>query len=158
MIHLIKILCPTDYSSTSDNAVRYAVDFSRKVGAHVRFLHIPTPGAAPEKYEFSSADELGSTARTEEHGDLAPHNFSELLTAEQKSGLNADFRVINGDAATVIAEQALSWGADLIIMGFHGRTGRERLMMGSVSEEVFRCSDVPVLLVKKQAADKIFVE
>ena len=40
MIHLTRILCPTDYSPTSDNAVRYAVEFARKVGAHVRIVDI----------------------------------------------------------------------------------------------------------------------
>ncbi len=78
--------------------------------------------------------------------------------AEKKKGLDADFRILKGEAPKVIAEQAHSWGADLIIMGSHGRTGLQRLMMGSVAEEVFRSSDIPVLLVKEQAAAKITVE
>ena len=158
MIHLTRILCPTDYSPTSDNAVRYAVEFARKVGAHVRFVHILSSGVVPEKKEVTSVDAVASIVRPEEDSDVLPDNFSQVLMAEKKKGLNADFRVLKGEAPKVIAEQAHSWGADLIIMGSHGRTGLQRIMMGSVAEEVFRCSDIPVLLVKEQAAAKITVE
>ncbi len=158
MIHLTRILCPTDYSPTSDNAVRYAVEFARKVGAHVRFVHILSPGVLPEKPAASSEETAVSAVQPEEDGDALPDNFSRVLMDEKKKGLNADFRVLKGDAPNVIAEQAHSWGADLIIMGSHGRTGLQRIMMGSVAEEVFRCSDIPVLLVKEQAAAKIIVE
>jgi len=75
--------------------------------------------------------------------------------AEKQKGLNADIRVLKGDAPKVIAQQATSWGADLIIMGSHGRSGLHRLIMGSVAEEVFRSSDIPVLLVKQDAVQKI---
>ena len=165
MIHLTRILCPTDYSPTSDNAVRYAVEFARKVGAHVRFVHILSPGAVPEKPAAASEEPAVSVSpatapaiQPDEDGDALPDNFSQVLMAEKKKGLNADFRVLKGEAPKVIAEQASSWGADLIIMGSHGRTGLQRIMMGSVAEEVFRCSDIPVLLVKEQAAAKITVE
>ena len=154
MIHLARILCPTDYSATSDNAVRYAVEFARKVGAHVRFLHILSSGATAEKVVVAS--ELPEVRQEED--DTLPENFSRVLMAEKKKGLNADFRVLKGEAPKVIAEQANSWGADLIIMGSHGRSGLHRLMMGSVAEEVFRSSDIPVLLVKEQAAAKIIAE
>jgi len=155
MIHLTRLLCPTDYSATSDNAVRYAVEFARKVGAHVRFLHILSPGAVSDKPAVSP-EEL--SALPEEDGDTLPDNFSRVLMTEKKKGLDADFRILKGEAPKVIVEQASSWGADLIIMGSHGRSGLHRIMMGSVAEEVFRLSDIPVLLVKEQAAAKIIVD
>ncbi|MCX6179408.1 MAG: universal stress protein [Chlorobiales bacterium] len=151
MIHLSKILCPTDYSATSDNAVCYAVEFARKVGAHVRFIHILTSGNTAEKI---TTDQEGAVVPIEED-DVLPDSFSSILMAEKKKGLNADIRVLKGEASKVIAEQASSWGADLIIMGSHGRSGLQRLIMGSVAEEVFRSSDIPVLLVKQDAAKKI---
>ncbi len=154
MIHLSKILCPTDYSATSDNAVRYAVEFARKVGAHVRFLHILTTGNSVEKITTGQEDSIAPI----EEDDVLPESFSSILMAEKKKGLNADIRVLKGEAHKVIAEQASSWGADLIIMGSHGRSGLHRLIMGSVAEEVFRASDIPVLLVKQDAAKKIVSE
>ena len=154
MIHLSKILCPTDYSSTSDNAVRYAVEFARKVGAHVRFIHIMTAGNPAAK---ALPAENGSIDQTEED-DVLPESFSSILMAEKQKGLSADIRVLKGEASKVITEQATSWGADLIIMGSHGRSGLHRLIMGSVAEDVFRSSDIPVLLVKQDAAAKIVSE
>jgi len=151
MIHLSKILCPTDYSSTSDNAVRYAVEFARKVGAYVRFIHIISSANPLEKL---TAGQEGSIVPNEED-DVLPESFSRILMAEKQKGLNADIRVLKGDAPKVIAQQATSWGADLIIMGSHGRSGLHRLIMGSVAEEVFRSSDIPVLLVKQDAVQKI---
>ena len=151
MIHLSKILCPTDYSTTSDNAVRYAVEFARKVGAHVRFLHILTSGNGAEKNLTGTEDSFVP----QEEDDVLPESFSTILMAEKQKGLNADIRVLKGEAPKVIAQQASAWGADLIIMGSHGRSGLHRLIMGSVAEEVFRASDIPVLLVKQDAAKKI---
>lgn len=154
MIHLSKILCPADYSATSDNALRYAIEFARQVGAHVRILHIVTP-QVPSAILPEVDDPEGVQS---EEDDVIPENFSALLMAEKKKGLSADIRILKGDASKVITEQAQAWGADLIIMGSHGRSGLPRLMMGSVAEDVFRSSDIPVLLVKKSAADKVIAE
>ena len=155
MIHLSKILCPTDYSSTSDNAVRYAVEFARKVGAHIRFIHIQT-AANPVTKVATLQD--GAIIDQIDEDDVLPDNFSTILMAEKQKGLSADIRVLKGEASKVITEQATSWGADLIIMGSHGRSGLHRLIMGSVAEDVFRSSDIPVLLVKQDAATKIVSE
>ncbi|NTU45862.1 MAG: universal stress protein [Chlorobiaceae bacterium] len=154
MIHLSKILCPADYSATSDNALRYAIEFARQVGAHVRILHIVTP-QVPSAIRPEGED---PESLLSEEDDVIPENFSALLMAEIKKGLSADIRILRGEPSKVITEQASLWGADLIIMGSHGRSGLQRLMMGSVAEEVFRSSDIPVLLVKKSAAEKVVVE
>jgi len=59
----------------------------------------------------------------------------------------APVEVVGGDASVVIARRARELGADLIVMGTHGRTGLPRLLMGSVAEEVVRRASCPVLLV-----------
>lgn len=142
MIQLSKILCPTDYSDTSDKAVRYAIEFARRVNAHVRFLHIQEP-------------DLGIVRKTvsEEENPLS-EGFTKMLMAEKKKGLMADVKVVSGVPTDAIIGHAHEWFADLIIMGSHGRTGLMRLMMGSVAEAVFRSAAIPVLLVKQDAVDK----
>ncbi|TCD48460.1 universal stress protein [Chlorobium sp. N1] len=151
MIHLTKIICPTDYSEASHTAVRYAIDFSHRVGAHVRFLHVLHGGNIAEK----TAAGYGVPISGKPAEDVLPEDFSSLLMSEKKKGLQADVLVLKGDASNVIAGQASQWGADLIIMGSHGRTGFRRLMMGSVAEAVFRSSDIPVLLVKQDVSNRI---
>ncbi len=62
-----------------------------------------------------------------------------------------DHMLLVGDPATAIAQAAEREGADLIVMGTHGRTGLTRLLMGSVAEAVVRKARCPVLTVKHPA-------
>lgn len=140
MIQLSKILCPTDYSDSSDKAVRYAIEFARRVNAHVRFLHIQEPEGVLRK------------TGTEENP--VSENFTRMLLAEKKKGLTADVKIVSGDPTETIIKHAHEWFADLIIMGSHGRNGLMRIMMGSVAEAVFRSAAIPVLIVKQDAVDK----
>ncbi len=149
MIQLSKILCPTDYSKTSDKAVRYAIELGRKVDAHVRFLHIMQPENIAEKTAYS----YGVTKKAANY-DAVSDEFRQLMMDEKKKGLSADILILRGNPCDSIIEQANAWGADLVIMGSHGRTGLTRLLMGSVAEAVFHSLDIPVLLVKQQAAEK----
>ncbi len=149
MIQLSKILCPTDYSRTSDKAVRYAIELGRKVDAHVRFLHIMQPENIAEKTAYS----YGVTKKAANH-EAFSDEFRQLMMEEKKKGLSADIMILRGNPYNSIIEQAHSWGADLVIMGSHGRTGLTRLLMGSVAEAVFHALDIPVLLVKQEAVEK----
>lgn len=149
MIQLSRILCPTDYSKTSDKAVRYAIELGRKVNAHVRFLHIMQPENIAEKTAYSYG-----VSKKEKKPDVISEDFRKLLMEEKKKGLSADILILRGNPYDEIIEQSNAWGADLLIMGSHGRTGLTRILMGSVAEAVFHAVDVPVLLVKQNAADK----
>jgi len=55
---------------------------------------------------------------------------------------------LTGPAAEPIVGQAKKWGADLIVLGTHGRRGVRRLVLGSDAEQVVRSSPVPVMLVR----------
>jgi nucleotide-binding universal stress UspA family protein len=59
-----------------------------------------------------------------------------------------------GRAADFIVQQANKWGADLIVLGTHGRRGVKRLVMGSDAEQVVRTTRVPVLLVRSKATPR----
>ncbi len=149
MIQLSKILCPTDYSKTSEKAVRYSIELGKKVDASVRFLHVIQPENIAEKTAFSYG-----LSKKETTGEVVPEHFRRFLQEEKKKGLSADIVILRGDPFDGITRQAEEWGADLLIMGSHGRTGFTRIMMGSVAEAVFHAVDVPVLLVKQGAVDK----
>ncbi|MBF0586131.1 universal stress protein [Prosthecochloris sp. N3] len=153
MIQLSKILCPTDYSKTSDKAVRYAIELGRKTGAHVRFLHILQPENIAEKTAFSYG-----VAAKQEKDDIVTEEFRKLLMEEKKKGLSAEVLIIRGNPYDAIIDQVHAWGADMLIMGSHGRTGLNRILMGSVAEAVFHAVDIPVLLVKQGSKAKAFPE
>ena len=69
----------------------------------------------------------------------------------RESGLKSEsvmLEIMGGWAADSIVEEANAWGADLIVLGSHGRRGAKRLVMGSDAEEIVRTTPVPVLLVR----------
>jgi len=68
--------------------------------------------------------------------------------AAQKEGVSVRAFVLSGRPADAIIETAQEKKADLIVLGSHGRTGVERLLMGSVAERVIVLASCPVLVVK----------
>jgi len=72
--------------------------------------------------------------------------------AEHAQGLNAEARLIETETpaqrpAAALVDEAASWPADLVVLGARGRSGVERLLLGSMADGVARRSKVPVLLV-----------
>jgi nucleotide-binding universal stress UspA family protein len=143
MARLRTILHPTDFSPGSAAAFAYARDLARDSGARLIVLHVLDAGV-PMVAE----------------GVVLPSNLDELREAAWR-GLDAvhpadsavRFERILREGPTVaeILDAARGLGADLIVMGTHGRTGLGRLLLGSVTEEVLRKAPCPVLTVKDQA-------
>jgi universal stress protein A len=127
-----KILCPVDYSSESRAALRVAIDLCRRFGASLALLHVRDragPRIAPP--EEAQAGTLADFRRDAEEAGVAP------VAAEE----------VDGDPRVDIASRAASGGYDLVVMGTHGRTGRDRALVGSVAESTVRSTRCPVLVV-----------
>ena len=82
---------------------------------------------------------------------LCPIDFSD--DAETVPGVPVEAVVRDGQAAAEIVDQAISMNADLLVIGTHGRSGFERLLLGSVAEKVLRKARCPVLTVPRQLPD-----
>jgi nucleotide-binding universal stress UspA family protein len=78
-----------------------------------------------------------------------------LLIAEAAPGVETDVVLFEGGAAAGILDQATRTGADLIVMGTHGRSGVDRLLIGSITERILRKAACPVLTVPPAAADAV---
>ncbi|MBS1992436.1 MAG: universal stress protein [Cyanobacteria bacterium SZAS LIN-3] len=76
----------------------------------------------------------------------------EAATLQEKLGnkLKIEHRVVQGRAGQAVVDTAREWGADLIIMGSHGRSGLEKLLMGSVAEAVIAAAPCSVEIVKEK--------
>ena len=131
MIHVKKILYPTDFSPYSNQAYFHAVGLAETYGASLTVVYVYTPGSK----EASGGD------RRYWRNQL-----------EQVRPVNPDIAVhhafLEGDPATEIARYAADVGIDVIVIGTHGRTGVDRLVMGSVAERVMREAPCSVLVVK----------
>ena len=133
MIRVKKILYPTDFSSYSNQAYFHALGLAEAYGASLTIVYVYTPGS-------------------ERQGDPSAERRYWRNQLEQIRPTNANIPVshvlLEGDAATEIVQYADEAGVDVIIIGTHGRTGVDRLVMGSVAEKVMRESTCSVLVVK----------
>jgi nucleotide-binding universal stress UspA family protein len=127
VIHVKKILYPTDFSSYSNQAYFHALGLAETYGASLTVVYVHTPGGSGDKAFW--------------RGQL-----------EQVRPGNPKIRVshvlLEGDPAAEISRYAADAGIDVIVIGTHGRTGVDRLVMGSVAEKVMREAPCSVLVVK----------
>jgi nucleotide-binding universal stress UspA family protein len=78
----------------------------------------------------------------------AQATIERVQTALRAEGVNATGRLVEGRPDQAILAAAESSGADLIVVGSHGRTGLDKMLMGSVSEKILNQADCAVLVAK----------
>jgi nucleotide-binding universal stress UspA family protein len=105
------------------------------------------PGDIVPGLEAATADRLATTEATREHEAIATDAAVALRTA----GFRAEPEVLSGSPAHVIVAFATDWGADMVILGSHGRTGLARLLLGSVARNVLHHAGSSVLIVRRHA-------
>ncbi|HET9599280.1 MAG TPA: universal stress protein [Anaeromyxobacteraceae bacterium] len=125
-----KVFCPVDFSEESRAALRVAVDLARRFGAELTVFHA---AAASSALQASAADP----------GILDDWKRQ----AERLGAAGVSSAVASGEPADAIVQGAQAGGYDLVVMGTHGRTGRDHALIGSVAENVVRRCRVPVLVV-----------
>lgn len=148
MIELEQILCPFDFSETSTRALSYADAWTMSYDAHLEILHVvPTPidtaavaGAGPADPEHALRAQTIETEIRRVLGPLSIGNRSPTV------------HVATGRVPEVIVQRARAQPSDLLVMGTHGRSGVNRLLLGSVTEKVLRAAPCPVLTVPGAAA------
>jgi nucleotide-binding universal stress UspA family protein len=148
MLPLHTLLHPTDFSERSEYAFRLACSLARDYGARLVVLHVVTPpvviygeGVVPPEPEMFRAEAQEKLNRLE-----AP-----------APGVGMERRLTEGDPVAEILRLARESGADLIVLGTHGRTGLGRLLMGSVAEQVVRQAPCPVLTIRMPFAEAVSV-
>jgi nucleotide-binding universal stress UspA family protein len=136
MVHVKKILYPTDFSSYSNQAYLHAVALAEVHGASLTVLYV-YPGVVE-----------GADAERDEEQDRKywRSQLEQIRPANPRIPVHHVF--LEGDAAAEIARYAADANIDLIVMGTHGRTGLERMLLGSVAEQTLRSAPCSVLVVK----------
>jgi nucleotide-binding universal stress UspA family protein len=124
------VLCPVDLSTASASALRYAVALSSALGAHVTVLLV-----------HSDAGDAPGEARSRE---LTAFIMATLGTADAVDRVQR-----KGKPSDEILRTSTALECDLTVMGTHGRTGLQHLLLGSVAENVLRRSQMPVLVVPR---------
>ncbi len=146
-----RILCPVDFSGPSAQALAYAAAVARWYGAELTALHVhqvlvPIIGMGPY-VDASLPVVLSSAERTQLETALAQFAAAETGAARVATALVEDLNV-----PTAILARIEQMGTDLVVIGTQGRSGLERLMLGSVAERVLRKAACPVLTVPPHAS------
>lgn len=142
------ILLATDGSAASKHAASLAVGLARQHGARLTALYVVDP------YPYlgvGEANPVGFQAYMSAAQDHAAHAHSEVAALCEQGGPKVALDVMVAEdvgAAGGIVQTARDQGADLIVLGSHGRTGIARLMLGSVAAKVVAESPVPVLVAR----------
>lgn len=143
MPHLNAILHPTDFSEHSRYAFRLACSLARERQAKLVVLHVVAT-FGPELVP------VGAGA-----AQLQPEGYQQTLWNDLRqiqspdSAVLVEHQLAEGEPVDEILRVAKDAGCDMIVLGTHGRTGLDRLLMGSVAEQVVRKAPCPVLTVRK---------
>jgi nucleotide-binding universal stress UspA family protein len=138
------ILVPTDFSTQAEHALDYACTLATKLDATIHLLTVigvPALGV-PELGAAMAASVLDSMI---DDNQVALDRLADQFRDRCKVG---DVLLRTGDARDVINQAVTEVGADLIILGTHGRRGLSRALLGSVAEYIVRTAKVPVLTVR----------
>lgn len=136
------IVCPVDFSPSSDHALAFASVMAREANAtlHIVYVQEPPPVLGPD---------FAAYVPTEQDKSWVDEQLKK--TVPTRKGVAYEHHHLIGIPAEEILAFAKTCNADFIVMGTHGRTGLSRLLMGSVAEEVVRKADCPVVTIKQPA-------
>ena len=140
-----RVLAPIDFSDASQTALRHAKELALTYGAEIDLLHVVDAPLYPSIYD-DSVDMPGQEVLAEAEQGLAD------LAREIVGVEHAMAEVVTGHPVNEILRYVEENEVDLLVMATHGRTGLNRLMIGSVAERVLRQSPIPVFLVKPERA------
>ncbi len=140
------ILCAVDFSELSAFALRQASILAARSGARVLAIYAARFDPPPYFTEARLTELLDEFRRSME--DARRHLETFIASVLDSRSVEVEPRIVEGRPADAIREEAARAGAELVVMGTHGRSGVNRWMLGSVAERVLRESVIPVLTVR----------
>lgn len=154
MIEIKRILCPTDFSEFSQHALEQAVAIARWYGSEITALHVfGISVTAPALTADGGIIALDRTSLMAGFQRELQKDLEAFVAPVASAGVQIRQSVVEGEIVRTIVAQATSLSADLVVIGTHGRSGFERLLLGSVAERVLRKAPCPVLTVPRRAPD-----
>ncbi len=139
-----RILVPVDGSETSGKALAAAIGLAREGKGQIHLLHCVDDLAYMGAYDYTGS--VINLVRED-----ATKLLGEAVEACRAAGVDAVSTFIDTPGLRLgdtVAKQARDWGADLVVVGTHGRRGVDRLVMGSGAEQIIRMAPIPVLVIR----------
>lgn len=150
-----RLLVPIDGGPIADAGLDEAIKLARSTGGRVCLLHVV--GDLP-----LSINNRGYGAVSDEARQSSKNRAEKIVATArarvEQGGVAVDVVKLDGSADRLVEHvlhQIGKWGADLIVLGTHGRSGLGRLLLGSHAEKVLRAATVPVLLVRARESKMV---
>lgn len=151
MIEIKRILCPIDFSEYSGHALDYAVAMARWYEAEVTALHVFTNWPFADMIPSLPSEVVPPGSLKEIDRDELLRQVRHFVEVHPAAGARVSVALREGpDVHREILAQADALNADLIVVGSHGRSGFERLLLGSITEKVLRKATCPVMVVPRR--------
>ncbi len=152
MLPFKRILCPTDFSDPSYEALRVANELALYFSSELVVLHvvppIPTANVAPPPAGTAPPRGFNISLYRQELEEISKRSLEEIVEQRIAKGLNVHPIVVQGEASDQIIDVVDKQKIDLIVIATHGRTGWRRFIFGSVAEKVIRIAPCPVLTIQ----------
>ena len=146
MVAIKTILCALDFSEVSPKVAAYAKTLAEALGAKVVALYV-----APSLTQYVEFHVQASYIDDFVSGIVSGASETmDSFVQEYFKGVPVEGRVVNGYAAEEIVSAAEEVGADLIVLGTHGRKGIDKILFGSVAEKVIKTAKAPVLSMRPE--------
>jgi nucleotide-binding universal stress UspA family protein len=143
-----RVVVPVDDSEGARKALDFAARWSQTRGGQLRLVHYLDVQAFPNAHGYGQpVIHLAQQA--------AESFLAQQKTQLEKTGLHVETSLCLATGKRLgesIAEDAAAWGADLIVLGSHGRKGLSRALLGSGAEQIIRHATVPTLMIPAGAA------
>jgi nucleotide-binding universal stress UspA family protein len=144
------IMVAVDGSDTSMLALQTAIKLTKDQQAHLRIIHVVDENFVNYGEAYINLDYDALLASFRESGRKVLDSIEEIA---RQSKITFDSKLIElkpfeGKVAEKIVAEANQWPADILVLGTHGRSGFNRLLLGSVAEGVIRISSTPILLIR----------
>ena len=143
-----RILVPVDGSAPSNHGLEEAMKLASLTGARLLLLHVVDELSAAMSMAGFATVSTDVFALLKEGGEQVLKQAREEVERRNLPVQTMLIENFSGRLCDVVAEQVKKWGADLLVLGSHGRRGVGRLVLGSDAEQIIRTSLVPVLVVR----------
>ncbi len=151
-VRIANILWTTDFSSSSEAALLYAMAIAGRYDSQIYMAHV----IRPDSYQL--VPPVASGAALDQTRLYAEQQMGNLLVSGRLRGIRHQVLIREGDLWGVLSDMVEKHEVDLIVAGTHGRTGVRKLLLGSVAEKIFRLAPCPVLTVGPHVSTQVPAE
>jgi nucleotide-binding universal stress UspA family protein len=142
------ILVGTDFSICAARAFSWAVSLATSQGAKVHILHVLMEPI--QAFDVAGALPYLDVTTQREWEEATKKRLASAVASAEKRGVSATSELLWGRPSDAIIETSVKQKASLVVLGTHGRTALEKLLIGSTAERVVRLCPVPVLTVREK--------